>query len=67
MDLQIREFQIGLVDYINRSNLPMEVKKLIVKDILLKIEKASDELVNQLILEREAQKTKEQINEEATE
>ena len=66
MDLQIRQFQLGLVDYINQSNLPIEVKRLIIKDVLLKVEKASEDLLNQLIKEQEAQKTKEQSNEEAT-
>jgi len=66
MDLQIRQFQLGLVDYINQSNLPIEVKRLIIKDVLLKVEKASEDLISQLIKEQEVQKTKEQSNEEAT-
>lgn len=67
MDLQIRQFQTGLIDYINKSTLPMEVKRLVIKDILLQIERASNEFINQLIKEQEAQITKEQSNEEATE
>ena len=67
MDLQIRQFQIGLIDYINQSTLPMEVKRLVMKDVLLQIEKASDELIKQLLKEQEAQKIKEQSNEEAAE
>lgn len=67
MDLQIRQFQMGLVDYINQSTLPMEVKRLVMKDILLQVEKASDDLIKQLLKEQEAQKTKEQNNEEAAE
>ena len=66
MDLQIRQFQLGLVDYINQSSLPIEVKRLVIKDILLKVEKASEDLISQLIKEQEVQKTKEQSNEEAT-
>lgn len=67
MDLQIKQFQFGLIDYINKSTLPLEVKRLVMKDILLQVEKASNELINQLIKEQEAQKTKEQSNEEVTE
>lgn len=67
MDLQIRQFQLGLVDYINQSSLPIEVKRLVMKDILLQVEKASDELIKQLIKDQEVQKTKEQSNEEAAE
>ena len=67
MDLQIRQFQIGLIDYINQSTLPMEVKRLVMKDVLLQVEKASDDLIKQLLKEQEAQKTKEQSNEEAAE
>lgn len=67
MDLQIKQFQLGLVEYINQSTLPIEVKRLVIKDILLQVEKASNELLSKLIKEQEAQITKEQSNKEATE
>lgn len=66
MDLQIRQFQMGLIEYINQSTLPMEIKRLVMKDVLLQVEKASDDLIKQLLKEQEAQKTKEQSNEEVT-
>jgi len=67
MDLQIKQFQLGLVEYINQSTLPIEVKRLVIKDILLQVEKASNELLSKLIKEQEAHKTKDQSNKEATE
>jgi len=67
MDLQIKQFQLGLVEYINQSTLPIEVKRLEIKDILLQVEKASNELLSKLIKEQEAHKTKDQSNKEATE
>ena len=45
MNLQIREFEQDIIGYINQSPLPIEVKRLIIKDIFYQVSKTADEAV----------------------
>lgn len=56
----MREFQITLTDYIGKATIPLEAKRLIISDLLTKLEK---ECNAQILLEIE-QKNKE-VNENA--
>lgn len=43
MDLEIRRFEEELVECINRSELPIEVRRLVVQEICNKVSKAANE------------------------
>lgn len=45
MNLGIRQFQNELINMINDNPLPIEVKRLVVKDILSQIKTEADKLV----------------------
>ena len=60
MDLAIRKFTEKLISEINATALPIEVKRLVLKDICSQVEKTADKLYMQLMLEN-----KTQINTEA--
>ena len=66
MNQQIREFEKGLIDYINQSEIPIEVKRLIIKDVFYQVERTANDVINQEIQLIEAQK-KQNNKEEATE
>lgn len=51
-NLEIREFQKSIIDFTNKSNLPIEVKKLCFESILHQISKAADEAIVLEIRER---------------
>lgn len=56
MDLKIREFQAALEKYVDNSDIPAEVKRLIIADLLRKVEeKANTDIVAQFA-ERESEK-----------
>lgn len=50
--LEIRELESGMVEMLNKSVIPMEAKRLVVLEILGKLEKASDEEIRGQLLER---------------
>ena len=55
-NLRIREFRNALIEIVNAGEIPIEVKKIILSEMLLQIEKQANE---QVVLEfglREAQK-----------
>lgn len=58
MDLKIKEFESIIINTVNNYELPMEVKRLVVENILFRLEKA----VNQVI-ENQIKKLKEDSNE----
>ncbi len=66
MNLQIRTFKESLVNQINSSELPIEVKRMCVSEILQQLEIVSNEIVNKELLEIEKKKA-EESNEEVTE
>lgn len=45
INAEIRNFKIGLVDYINQSNLPMEIKSLVVHDVANMVRIEADKIV----------------------
>ena len=49
VDLAIREFRESIVRFINATELSIEVKRLVVKEIYQEIKDASDKEVKQLV------------------
>ena len=52
MDLEIREFKNAIVQFVNKSELPMEVKRLCLKEILDEVNILSDETIKAQIVLR---------------
>ena len=48
MDCQIRDFEDEIIGVINTSNLPMEVKRLAIVEILHKVEAESNKIIRQV-------------------
>lgn len=67
MDLEIREFTQAIVDYINKSKLPVEVKRLSLRDICAKLETVADNVIREQIAEREKEKKEQETAKEASE
>ena len=57
MDLAIREFASKIVNEINNNPLPIEVKRLVIKDIYAQIEKIADGVIMQTVSQRNKQET----------
>lgn len=53
MDLQIREFSKAISDFVNRAELPPEVKRLALLEIAQKAAQESDRAVISQIAERD--------------
>lgn len=53
MDLRIREFQNAIEVFVKNSDLPMEVKRLVINEIMDKITQEADNEIKFQILERE--------------
>lgn len=70
MDIEIRKFRGQLVSIINSAQLPMEVKRLVVADVLTELSRSTDELITQLLQEHQkksdAVKEKEEKDEPVT-
>lgn len=64
MDLAIREFRESIVRFINATELSIEVKRLVVKEIYQEIKDASDKEVKRLVLERSSAEERDAITEE---
>ena len=52
MDLEIREFSQAIINYINASILPMEVKRLCLAEIMEQVNRESDVCINAQLSER---------------
>lgn len=52
MDLQIREFSQAIINFINASTLPMEVKRLCLAEIMEQVNRESDACINAQVSER---------------
>ena len=66
MDLLIREFKNSIISFVNQSDLPMEIKRLCLSEILQDVSDASDavikdQLVSRSNLESEANKNAESV------
>ena len=62
MDLAIRDFSERLIKEINATALPIEVKKLVLKDICSQIEKMADKIIVQAMFEKNNDTNKEAEN-----
>lgn len=58
MDLRIREFQNAIEVFVKNSDLPMEVKRLVMNEIMDKITQEADNEIKFQILEREQAETR---------
>lgn len=73
MNLQIREFEQNIINYINQVNLPIEVKRLAIKDVFYQVDKMAEDAINLEIqrIKLEQNNMEKQLNEtqeeEATE
>ena len=45
MDLKIRQFEEGLIDFINSWELPLEIKRLAMKDVLGMVSSRTEEAI----------------------
>lgn len=64
MDLEIREFREGLIIFINRFELPMEIKRLVVKEVYGDIDDAANGVIKKQA-ELRNQKEDEEVAENA--
>lgn len=68
-DLEIREFSQAIVNFTNKSMLPLEVKRLALADILHQIDMAANDAIQAELIERsrieheEQDKKKEEVDE----
>lgn len=51
--LQIREFSQSIINFVNASQLPIEVKRLALKDILAQVEEETTKVLTEEIRYRE--------------
>ena len=52
-NLEIREFSQAIMNFVNQSTLPMEVKRLALKDIMAQIETETTKVLTEEIRYRE--------------
>ena len=52
-NLEIREFSQAIINFVNQSTLPMEVKRLALKDIIAQIETETNKVLTEEIRYRE--------------
>ena len=45
MDLKIREFEDGLIAYINSGEMPLEIKRLVLKEVYDMVKQRTDEVI----------------------
>ena len=62
--LAIREARESIINYLNKLSLPMEAKRLVVKEILGQLESASEQEIIAQIRARDAAKEAEKNKEE---
>ena len=65
MDIKIREFRGKIIQLINSEQLPMEVKRLVVVDVLNELTTATNEVITQLLQQKNVE-GKEKENEPVT-
>lgn len=61
MDLEIREFQATIEAYVSKNDLPWEIKKMCLKEILEKASIAANEAVRNQLEERSAKENEQGI------
>lgn len=52
-NLEIREFSQAIINFVNQSTLPMEVKRLALKDIMAQVEDETNKVLREEIRDRE--------------
>ena len=63
MDLEIREFKNAIVQFVNKSELLMEVKRLCLKEILDEVNILSDETIKAQIVLRNSKENDNNLEE----
>lgn len=63
MDLEIREFKNAIVQFVNKSELPMEVKRLCLREILDEVNILSDETIKAQIVLRNSKENENNLEE----
>lgn len=53
INLEIREFSRSIINFINQSPLPPEIKRLCICDIAVQLQAAADEQIRTEIMERD--------------
>ena len=51
-NLEIREFSQAIINFVNGSQLPIEVKRLALADILRQVDSAASEIIRSEIADR---------------
>lgn len=59
MNLKIREFNITLENYINNTDLPLEVKRMVLKEIYDRVSAEADKSIIAEISERDEKEREE--------
>ena len=60
----IKEFELNLIECVNRYEIPLEVKRLVLLDLLRQTEIAADNQINEEIRQREEEKQDAGIHED---
>ena len=61
-NLEIREFSQTIINFVNKSPLPVEVKRLVMTDILNQIDSAANTAIHGEIAERVRKEKEDQDN-----
>lgn len=57
MNLKIREFKISIEQYIESTEIPWEVKRMVLKDIFESVSQKADKMILQEIEERDKEES----------
>lgn len=57
-NLKIREFEQSLINQINCADIPIEVKRIVVKDILNQLEEVTNKVLKEEIMNKESEEAK---------
>lgn len=63
MNLAIREFQQSIINYINETKLPLEVKRLVLVDIARQVSEASDMQIKSEVAQRDKEGNEDAVSE----
>lgn len=53
-NLEIREFSQAIINFVNSSTIPIEVKRIALKDILAQVEEEANKVLTEELKAREA-------------
>ena len=56
-NLEIREFSQAIINFVNQSTLPMEVKRIVLKDILSQVEAETNKVLQEELKAKETANT----------